>query len=141
MLQQVTVAPGDVFGLFFNDKIIDVMVTNTNLYAHQKMATEHGSEGRNTRWKDVTAADLRIWLGITIHMGIIGLSPSHYWRCDDKLLSHDGLPTTPFMSQMRFEHIRRYFHVAPPDTASVGEQSWHSKIDPLLDQLAVSYLL
>lgn len=86
--------------------------------------------GCNARWEPTTASELSVWLGITIHMGLIELAPTHYWNQDGRLLSQDGLPTTPFMSQFRFEQLRHYFHVSPPDSMST---SWHIKIDPLLN--------
>lgn len=132
-LQSLKASPGDIFSLFFTNDIIDVMVMNTNRYA-QKQMEQKGTIGlgRNARWEPITAPEISIWLGITIHMGCLGLPPAHYWKHDGRLFSRDGLPTTPFMSQMRFEQIRRYFHVAPPDSE---ESSWHSKIDPLLNQI------
>lgn len=132
-LRSLKAKPGDIFNLFFNDDIINVMVTNTNLYAQKQMEIQGTTGlGRNARWEAVTASEMCIWLGITIHMGLIGLPPAHYWRRDGRLLSRDGLPTISYMNQMRFEQLRRYFHVSPPDQDG---PLWHSKIDPLLDQI------
>ena len=62
-----------------------------------------------------------------------------YWK-------HDGLnPTHPicdYMSQTRFEQIKRHFHVAPPDAplndSKTGKRLWHSKVDPAHEQLRTS---
>ena len=42
------------------------------------------------------------------------------------------------MSQTYFGQIKKYYHMAAPDTptyAATGHNLWHSKVVPLLDQL------
>ena len=50
-------------------------------------------------------------------------------------------PPDPRLSQTRFEQIKRYYHVAAldaPTHTATGRRLWHSKVDPLLDQLRYS---
>ena len=131
-MQGLESTPVQIFNLFFPPKLIDLIVTSSNLYAEQKMREEHGTQGRNARWEAITAGKLKIWLGISIHMGCIGLPPAHYWKNDRKLLGKEGLPTSRFMSSMRFQQIRRYLHITPPDLVP---SSWYGKIKPAFDQL------
>lgn len=125
--------PIHVFSLFFNEALFDTMTTNTNLYAENKRDNE-GAEGR--KWSAISVQDLKCWTGILIYMGICKLpSVGDYW-------CHDGLwPThhwSTYMSQTRFEQIRRYFHISPPNAlahSAIGRRLWHHKVDPILDQL------
>lgn len=89
-----------IWDLFWPSDFVLLLANNTNLYADEKRA-ELGERGRD--WTPVTVGDIYIWIGIQIHMGLLGLSPSIYWNHDDLLLPKDGLPTTHFMSQTRFE--------------------------------------
>jgi len=134
-MQGLESTPVQIFNLFFPPKLIDLIVMSSNLYAEQKMREEHGTQERNARWEAITADELKIWLGISIHMGCIGLPPSHYWKNDGKLLGKEGLSTSQFMSSMRFQQIRRYLHITPPDLVP---SSWYGKIKPAFDQLRLA---
>jgi len=127
--------PVQIFNIFFPPKLIDLIVTSSNLYAEQKMREEHGTQGRNARWEAITTRELKIWLGISIHISCIGLPPSHYWKNNGKLLGKKGLPTSQFMSSMRFQQIRRYLDITPPDLVPA---SWYGKIKPAFDQLRLA---
>lgn len=125
------IEPSTIVNLFFTDSLMQEMTTNTNLYATGKGA---GVDGRE--WKPVVVAEIKCWIGILIYMGVTRMPAiEDYWK-------HDGLYPThhirDFMSCTRFQQIRRYFHVAHPDApkeTAEGRRLWHSKVDPILDQL------
>jgi hypothetical protein len=58
-----------------------------------------------------------------------------YWNYDGLNPKHS---IAQWMSQTRFEQIKRYFHVSSPGielhTAS-GRRLWHVKVDPVVEQL------
>lgn len=56
--------PLGCFSLFFNDNVIDTIVTDTNRYAQQVL------EGQNKQWS-TNAAEIRAYFGFAILMGII----------------------------------------------------------------------
>ena len=129
------IEPIHIWDLFWPCDFISLLANNTNLYAEKKRA-ELGDGGRD--WTPVTAGDIYIWIGIQIHMGLLGLSPSIYWNHDDLLLPKDGLPTVHFMSQTRFEQIKRYLHISPASSSSKSitpTQPWYHKVEPLLTQM------
>ena len=80
---------------------------------------------------------LAAWIGIVVYMGVHN-SPTtrDYWK-------HDGLnpihPICDYMSQTRFEEIKRYFRVAPHDAplndSTTGKRQWRSEVDPRLGRL------
>jgi hypothetical protein len=86
----------------------------------------------------VTALELRLWLAIQIHMGLIDVPPERYWMKDGVYLPKDGLPPAAYLSKTRFQEIRRFFHISPydyPTESPEGLPCWHSKVDVLLEQV------
>ena len=127
----------DILSLFLTTSLIEQIAINTNAYATQKIAEREQEGGR--KWGELLAGGLRVWLGIIIYMGV-HCSPAvmDYWK-------HDGLnPTHPirdYMGLTRFEKIKRYFHVTPPDApqeSATGRWLWHNMVEPVLDQLRQS---
>jgi hypothetical protein len=113
-----SVEPVDILNFFLTKSLLETMSANTNAYATGKIA-EGDKEGGRT-WKEVTAAEL-YWA----HRN--GLNPKH--------------PTSHYMSQTRFEQVKRYFHVAAPDIPKETPKKrrlWHGKVDPILEQLRKS---
>lgn len=139
LLCQDVIGPRHIFDLFFSGPILKLMTRNTNKYAKYKRENAPATEVLGGRaWKPVTAGELSCWFGILIYMGLVKeLALGDYWRGE-----HDPLwPRHDFcdyMSQTRFEEIKRYFHIADINTPKIspcGRRLWHNKVDPLLDQL------
>jgi len=127
------IEPIEILRLFLTDSLLKTITDNTNEYATQKLAEEKRSGGR--QWEEVVLEDISRWLGIVLYMGVHS-SPSvaDYWK-------HDGLnpahPIAQFMSQTRFEQIKRYFHVSSPKLELVtptGRRLWHAKVNPVLEE-------
>ena len=80
-----------------------------------------------------------MWLGIVLYMGVCSApAVKDYWSHNSLTAIH---PIRDYMSQTRFEQIKRYYHVAAPDApthTATGRRLWHSKVNPLLDQLRYS---
>jgi hypothetical protein len=97
------------------------------------------TEDVGRKWKEVTPEELGVWLGITIYMGVhCAPAVRDYWKHDDLNPTH---PITDYMSQTRFEQIKRYFHVNHPEDpmhSPTGRRLWHSKVDRILEQLRKS---
>jgi len=132
------IEPNDIMKLFLTDELISIMTHHTNLYAEAKAA----GVAQGTRdWRPIVPGELRVWIGMIIYMGIFsGKSSSirEFWVKDGLHPAHD---TSRFMSETRFEQIKRYFHISHPDapkTSPQGERLWHHKVDPILDQLRES---
>jgi hypothetical protein len=110
------------------------MAVLSNAYAAAEASEQQLESGR--KWKDVSASELGVWLGIVLYMGV------HSSPAVRDYLRHNGLnPTHPiceYMGQIQFEEINRYFHVSTsdlPKIAPTGRRPWHSKVDRMLDQL------
>jgi len=134
---QHTVELFEILSLFLTLSLLEDMAAHSNAYAAAKATERQMESGR--KWKEVSASELGLWLGIVLYMGVHS-SPAvrDYGR-------HNGLnPTHPiceYMGQTRFEEIKRYFHVSSPDLpkiAPTGRRLCHSKVDLILDQLRKS---
>jgi hypothetical protein len=78
-------SPLAFFKLFFLDRIIDILVQNTNLNAAAKDAqTTRYSRGR--RWKPIDRHELSVWIGLLIYIGFNGNSNIEAY------LLRDGIP-------------------------------------------------
>lgn len=135
-------SPYALFSLFFSEDIFEYISQSTNEYAQLKQEREADeSESPETEttpsgsraWKDTTAADIKVFIGILIYMGV-HVSPrmDHYWRQD----LHQGLIHTPhlYMSLKRFEQIKRFLHISRPTSADnhqPGDKRWWYKLEPV----------
>lgn len=95
--------------LYFTDDFINLLVAQTNLYANQCLNSRR--IGRNSRlkaWKDTTSTEMRVFLGLLLHMGTVNLpSLEHYWKKDDLYY----MPLfSAIMSRNRFQLILRHLH-------------------------------
>ena len=91
----------DFLQCFLDPVMIDLFVTNTNLYAAARQATV---------WVPVTTEEMWRYLGIRIRQGIVVLPElHHYWEADyrDSYCSQN-------MSRNRFCQLHRYFHIEAP---------------------------
>lgn len=97
--------------LYFTDDFINLLVAQTNLYANQCLNSRR--IGRNSRlkaWKGTTLTEIRVFLGLLLHMGTVNLpSFEHYWKKDDLYY----MPLfSAITSRNRFQLILRHLHFA-----------------------------
>ncbi|KAJ5558931.1 hypothetical protein N7535_009196 [Penicillium sp. DV-2018c] len=94
---------------------------STNEYARLKCGRGADSESPETTprgsraWKDTTAADIKIFVGILIYMGAVSLRGTTMASNGDIFVFHMGI--------VRFEQIKRFLHI-----------SWPTSRDPLQPQ-------
>ena len=109
--EETSLTPAAFFGLFWDDSIIEHLVCATNAYAREKKATKQ-------QWRyPISLSELRIFLGITILMGITRLGQvSRYWS--DGILS-----VRSSMSYHRYCQVKRFIYISmPEDTTSLPHQ-------------------
>jgi hypothetical protein len=135
------IGPRHIFDLFFSKDLLTLMARNTNLYAAEKRKQNQQKEEKELGgrlWKPVKVVELRCWFGVMIYMGLVKEpAVSDYWRGEQDILwpRHDFCD---YISRTRFEEIKRYFHIShlnAPKVSPTGQQLWHAKVDPLLNQL------
>ena len=109
------------------------MAGNTNDYAVQQLEEiGQSAESGGREWEEVTPGELGLRLGIVRHMGVCSApAVKDYWSHDSLTAIH---PIRDYMSQTRFEQIKRYYHLAAPDApthTATGRRLWHLKVDLL----------
>lgn len=118
-------SPLKFFQLFFTEAEFEILAQNTNLYAEQKGAGKPGSRP----WRPTCAAELKIFCGILIYMGVNrGISGRSYWTKNREFPVHEIIH---YMTLVRFEQLKRFFHVAPPREAPLPPSQWSYKLQPL----------
>src|SRR5207302_9247580 len=95
-----------------------------NAYVRQK---EAGRQGRP--WWATSSAEIKIFFGLVIYMGVYHCpGVSSYWSKNRELPAHDIIH---YMTLVRFEQLKRYFHVAPPRETPLPLSKWTYKVQPL----------
>ena len=124
--------PDIIFGLCLPPTLLETIAANTNSYH-----AIHASLGKNMggrRWAALSGVELEQWIGIFIYMGVQLPALTGYWRRNQ---SSPGHPIYDYMTQTRFEQIKRYLHISAPaeeDVDAPQNFGWYSKVDPLMDQ-------
>ena len=119
------VEPVDISRLFLTKSLLQALAVNTTAYAAKQLEESRQSgENGGRKWEEVTPEELSLWLGIVLYMGVCSASAvKDYWSHDSLTAIH---PIRDYMSQTRFEQIKRYYHVAAPDApthAATGRRS------------------
>ena len=126
--------PLEYFQLFFPDDTFDLLVQNTNQYAASKNAGLQG--GRS--WKPTSIPEMKVFFGLIIYMGVFpSAQVKDYWSRDSEFPFHRiGM----YLSQNRFEQLKRYFHISEPyNPGSLPQSCWYFKVAPLANLLQARY--
>ena len=119
--------PLDYLSLMVDETMIEGLVVETNRYAEQTLRGKALSpRSRFRQWVDVTAVEMRAFLGLIVGMGLIIIeNMAEYWSLHD-------LYKLPFFASVmvkdRFFLILSFFHVA--DNRSQLPRD-HPQFDPL----------
>lgn len=127
-------APVIFFEHFIDGDIINLLVTETNRFAAQKVAAAT-SNGKSLKWVDTNPTEMRKFLGILIWMGLLQMTKLRdYWSTN--VLYQNSIPKC--MSRNRFESILGMFH-ASDNEAPRPEGNRMYKISKVLDMLQNNY--
>ena len=115
-----TATPLDVFQLYFDDDLFQLLVDQTNLYASQSIPRERYN------WYDTCTNELKLFLGIIVAMGIHVLPQLQDYWSSDILLGVPGIVSG--MPIDRFKVLLRCFYINDNTTAKPRD-------DPAFDRL------
>ena len=118
--------PLDYFSLMVNQTMIEGLVVETNRSEQTLRGKVLSPRSRFCQWVDVTAVEMRAFLGLIIGMGLIVITNMlEYWSLHD-------LYKLPFFSSVmvkdRFFSILSFFHVADNGNQLPRD---HPQFDPL----------
>jgi hypothetical protein len=136
--------PYALFCLFWPERMWTTIATNTNLYAVEKRMKSE--EDRMRPWHDTCSAELKVFIGILIYMGLHQSYAEHiYWRDDFERGPLHTCATK--MSLCRYQALKRYLHISPSLNQNTYEPSteeeeyvtpdeelqklWWHKVEPL----------
>lgn len=126
-------SPLDFWSVFVDNKILDEMVNQTNLYATQTLldTEDIASSSRLHKWSPTTRCEMKKFLGIICYMGLVKMpSIRHYWS-KKPLFQINGISQA--MSRNRFELLLKMWHFSNNDECPEGDRLY--KIQPLLDMI------
>ena len=105
------------FKLFFTDNMINSIVDHTNSYAQEKPFSGLGSSYTfsDGSWQHVTANEIRRFIAILIHFGVVHVRGDVQKNWSTKTLSH-GLWARAILSHTRYSTILAMLHVVDPAT-------------------------
>ena len=137
----VTQPPADAdvsyfLGLFLHDEFFDLVVTQTNLYAEQFIATTVlTNHALAQAWKPTSRPEMKRFFGLYILMGLTRKNwLREYW-------AKDPVVYTPIfgavMSRNRFDLLLQFLHFADNATADRTDKLY--KVRPLLDLLGATF--
>lgn len=117
--------------LFFTNEFIGLLVEQTNLYAAQEIQKNPLTRSsRLTRWVDTNNSEMRVFLGLLLHMGPCSFpSIEHYWNKD---VMYEMRFWKSVMGRNRFQLLLRFWHFADN---SLPSENRLRKINPVLSHL------
>lgn len=75
--------PIDYFFLLGDDQFMELIVAETNKYAEEIFLTGITEQSRMSRWKELTVAEFKVFLGLLLHMGTWRTNRlQDYWKTD-----------------------------------------------------------
>ncbi|XP_022823346.1 piggyBac transposable element-derived protein 4-like [Spodoptera litura] len=112
--------PIDFVSLFLDDEFLTYIVQETNKHAVDVLAKPGVRlKSRITDWKDTNVAEMKVFLGLILHMGIIRLNRlTDYWKTDRLL----NIPIfRQYMSRNRFLLLFRCLHFSNSSTGGLNK--------------------
>ncbi|CAG2252725.1 unnamed protein product [Mytilus edulis] len=116
----------EYFKLFFDDNMLEKIVSQTNQYAAQN--------GPDPLWSDTSRDEISAFIGMQILMGINQLPDYSFYWSNNKYLGNQGFKEV--MSVKRYEKLNQYIHCNDIETDVPVDQPGHDKlhkIRPLID--------
>ena len=121
----------DFFSRLFGDDLIGRIVEETNKYARKKL-----EDSSRSHWQDVTLAEMKAFLGVTVVMGINRLPELELFWSSDEFFGNRGIQTV--FTRDRFKAISRFLHFNNPDEEPSLEDPHRDrlyKVRPIIDYL------
>ncbi|KAK2143563.1 hypothetical protein LSH36_831g00039 [Paralvinella palmiformis] len=123
-----------LFGIFFTDYLVRLIVGETNRYAGQCRQHEPKKGIKHSEWYEVTVPELKTWLGLLLTMGLVQKKGrlGEYWSTHN-LTQTPGFSVT--MPRNRFLQILRYLHFVNNEDSSINKENKLWKVQNILDYI------
>ncbi|KAM4045335.1 piggyBac transposable element-derived protein 4-like [Anomaloglossus baeobatrachus] len=132
--------PFDFFQIFITTEVLQLIVFQTNLYAHQYIS-QNPTSAYSHSWTPTNVPELRKFLGITLNMGLVK-KPSlrSYWATKTV---HSTPVFAAVMTRTRYETLLRFLHFSDNSQAPPRNDPNYDhlhKLRPLISLLKDSFL-
>ncbi|XP_053375038.1 piggyBac transposable element-derived protein 4-like [Mercenaria mercenaria] len=124
----------DFFEQIFKPEIYEDLARETNMYAVRKMR-----EKPDEKWREVTVADIKAYIGFQIVMGVIIAPRLDDYFSTDEMFGICGIKHR--INRDRFDKINQYFHAADTSMNPPRGDAGHDKIAhvrPVLEKVRTS---
>src|SRR5580700_1911509 len=102
--------PYALFSLYWPENLWQIISCNTNLYTVKERIGKPLSNSSRP-WQDISAIEIRVFIGILIYIGIHDSKRTDlYWKND--IESGPVHISQLYISLIRFEQIKRYLHIS-----------------------------
>jgi hypothetical protein len=126
-------SPYALFSLFFTEDILQTISESTNKYARRKRTKFENSVIQPRTWKETNPAEIKVFLGILIYMGVHRSPRINYYFQNSSESRPLHLPQR-YMTLTRFEQLKRFLHVSSPEAdelrPSGSKDWWHKSLWP-----------
>lgn len=132
----------DFLGLLLTYELIGMLVENTNKYAR---SSTYRTTARGKEWRDVDAAEMRLYLSIVFYMGVVRVPSRKHVFDRAGLFGQEWIFSK--MSKYRFSAISRCLHSDAPWDLSERERERMNRDDPFwqidkfCEQLASNFMM
>lgn len=121
VLKFTSETPSSLFEKFFDDDVIDYIVSHTKLYAKQK--------GNHSF--DVTSEEMRVFIGILILSGYVAVPRRRmFWENNDDT---KNIAVSNAMRRNRFEEIMKYLHFS--DNNELDKEDKYTKLRNIMSMI------
>lgn len=127
--------PYTMFSLIWTTTVWEMLCSNTNLYASAQSTSKPA-------WTSTTVPELKVFVAITIYMGIFHFPTIHdYWRTDG--IAPVASIITEKMTRNRYVLLRKYIHCSDPSeedqfiigTGRYKQPVWYKKMLPFANEI------
>lgn len=119
----------EFFQLFFDNKIIETIVENTNKYAWANISKKQSYADKNGAWVETTPAEIKNFISLIIYQALVKVPTyDRYWST--KSLYH-GLWAREIMTMKRFKALLAMLHVVDPFNEKDGDKL--RKVGPFIN--------
>ena len=131
----ILLTPYTIFSLIWTSTVWNMFCINTNLYAAAQSSPQDN-------WKPTEVPELKIFIAITIYIGIYRFPIIHdYWRTDSIASVPEILRGK--MPRDRYVLLRKFLHCSDPaaeDSFTIGtgrhkQPIWYKKLMPFADEI------
>lgn len=122
---KMTQSPMEIFNLFFDDEVINLVTEYTNIYA-----------GQRNLLNDITQNEIRCFIGVLVLSGYV-VVPKRYMYWENRDDSHNAMVVAA-ISRDRFSHIMKVLHVC--NNLSLDKFDRFAKMRPLFDVINKKFI-